>query len=216
MPTEDRPLRVLTTPGFAARWMVPRLDRLPFARRIRLRVSEGAPSTDFSTNDADVVVHWGDDPVRDVIVEPLMQSARYPVASPAYAAEHRLIGPDDLKGVTLIHDEVMDGWGNWFRMAGVAPPDLPLGPTFRNCELATTAAEQGQGVALAYDAVVRDTLASGRLVRISSEVTMPLVIYSVAYPTRQLENSMVREFADWLHGESEAQGSAPVRNTAAE
>lgn len=51
-----RILRVLSTPGFAARWLVPRLPKLDFARNIRLRVSNGAPSLDFAPNDADVVI----------------------------------------------------------------------------------------------------------------------------------------------------------------
>ena len=45
-------LRVLSTPGFAARWLVPRLPRLEFAQDIRLRVSNGAPSLDFASNDS--------------------------------------------------------------------------------------------------------------------------------------------------------------------
>lgn len=207
-PSDDRQLRVLTTPGFAARWMVPRLDRLPFGRQIRLRVSEGAPCTDFATNDADVVIHWGDEPVDGVRVEPLMQSARYPVAHPDYAAREAIEHPSDLLRATLMHDEVMDAWAEWFRIAGVVPPQMPLGPTFPNCEFATTAAEQGQGVSLAYDAVVRDTVASGRLVRLFDHVTMPIVIYSVAYPLHRADDPMIRSFADWIHGESLAHGSA--------
>src|SRR6056297_922852 len=42
----EKPLRVLCTPGFAARWLVPRLGDLSFGNRIRLRVSSGAPDTD--------------------------------------------------------------------------------------------------------------------------------------------------------------------------
>lgn len=214
--TDDRQLRVLTTPGFAARWMVPRLDRLPFGRQIRLRVSQGAPSTDFATNDADVVIHWGDEPVDGVRVEPLMQSARYPVAHPDYVARHGIEHPRDLTRATLMHDEVMDAWAEWFRIAGVVPPRMPLGPTFPNCEFATTAAEQGQGVSLAYDSVVRDTVTSGRLVRLFDHVTMPIVIYSVAYPLHRSEDPMIRSFADWIHGESLAHGSALPRMHVAE
>ena len=206
--SDDRQLRVLTTPGFAARWMVPRLDRLPFGRQVRLRVSVGAPSTDFATNDADVVIQWGDEPVDGLRVEPLMQSARYPVAHPDYVARMSIKHPRDLTGATLMRDEVMDAWEAWFRIAGVVPPKTLKGPTFPNCEIATTAAEQGQGVALAYDAMVRDTVASGRLVRLFEHVTMPVAIYAVAYPEHRASDPMIRTFSDWIHGESEAHGTA--------
>lgn len=206
--TPPRRLRVLTTPGFAARFMVPRLSRLAFGRDVRLRVSEGAPSMDFVRNDADVVVHWGGEPVGGVVIEPLMRSSRYPVASPDYVKAHRIDAPADLVRATLMHDEVMDAWAEWFSAAGVSAPRMPRGPVFPHCELSTTAAEQGQGVALAYDAMVRDTLRTGRLVRLFEQVTMPILIYSVAYRETRGDEPMIRGFADWLHRESIAHGTA--------
>ena len=78
-----RPFRVLCTPGFAARWLVPRLDGLSFGDRVRLRVSDGAPSLDFAANEADLVIQWADAPMAGLVTEPLMTSGRYPVISPA-------------------------------------------------------------------------------------------------------------------------------------
>jgi len=176
--TANHTLRVLCTPGFAARWLVPRLDRFVEPSAIRLRVSIGAPSTDFQSNDADVVIGWADGPVAGAKVVPLMQSGRYPVASPAFLRHQRIEKPEDLRSVTLMHDETMDQWPEWFSAAGVEPPNFPNGPEFPNCELATSGVEQGLGVSLAYDIVVRDTVASGRLVRLFDTVTMPFVIYS--------------------------------------
>ncbi|QFS82609.1 Glycine cleavage system transcriptional activator [Roseivivax sp. THAF40] len=203
-----KPFRVHCTPGFAARWLVPRLNDLAFGDRVRISVSNGAPSTDFSSNGADVVIQWADAHVPGVITEPLMQSARYPVASPALKAAENLRKPEDLRRVTLMHDETMDAWQEWFQAADVTPPAFPRGPRFPNCELATTAAEKGQGVALAYDAVVRDTLKNGTLVRLFDAVTMPFVIYSVAYTIARKNDPMVREFSDWLHNQVEAEGVA--------
>ncbi|MCV2867561.1 LysR substrate-binding domain-containing protein [Defluviimonas sp. WL0002] len=210
-----KPFRVHCTPGFAARWLVPRLDRLAFGNRVRISVSNGAPSTDFTSNAADVVIQWADQAVSGVVTEPLMRSARYPVASPSFIRSEGLHESGDLCRTTLMHDETMDAWGEWFEAAGIDPPIFPRGPTFPNCELATTAAEQGQGVALAYDAVVRSTLESGALVRLFDTVTMPFVIYSVAYAASRKDDPMVREFSQWIHGEAEAEGTAanavPVR-----
>ena len=203
-----RPFRVLCTPGFAARWLVPRLNRLSFGDRVRLRVSDGAPSLDFASNDADLVIQWANAPEKGVVTEPLMQSARFPVISPKLKAEKAVRSPEDLCRLTLMHDETMDAWETWFQSAGIAPPVFPRGPTFPNCELATTAAERGQGVSLAYDAIVRSTLAEGRLVRLFDTVVMPFVIYSVAYPEARAEDPMIREFSDWIHDEVAQDGAA--------
>jgi len=203
-----RPFRVLCTPGFAARWLVPRLNRLSFGDRVRLRVSDGAPSLDFASNDADLVIQWANAPEKGVVTEPLMQSERFPVISPKLKAEEAVRSPEDLCRLTLMHDETMDAWEIWFQSAGIAPPVFPRGPTFPNCELATTAAERGQGVSLAYDAIVRSTLAEGRLVRLFDTVVMPFVIYSVAYPEARAEDPMIREFSDWIHDEVSQDGAA--------
>ncbi|MFN3147569.1 MAG: LysR substrate-binding domain-containing protein [Paracoccaceae bacterium] len=206
-----RELRVLATPGFAARWLVPRLGRLPFAEDLRLRVSEGAPSTDFATNDADVVIHWGDAPVPGLVVEPLMESVRYPVIAPDLRRSAGVQRPDDLLDLTLLHDEVMDAWGDWFAAAGVTGYDGIRGPRFAHCELSTTAAERGQGVALAYDAMVRATVESGRLERLFHTVTMPVTIYSVATPAARAGEPRIRGFRDWLFAEVTAEGTMAAR-----
>jgi LysR family glycine cleavage system transcriptional activator len=196
-----RPFRMLCTPGFAARWLVPRLHRLAFADRVRLRVSVGAPSTDFATNESDLVIQWSDDPIPGVRTERLMESTRYPVISPSLRSREKVRRPEDLLRLRLMHDETADGWAEWFQAAGLTPPEMPRGPVYPNCELATTAAEQGQGVSLAYDAMVRGTLASGRLERLFDAVTMPTVIYSVAYPEARAQDPMICAFCDWIFAE---------------
>jgi len=210
-------LRVLTTPGFAARWLVPRLDRAPFWRHIRLHVSESEPSTDFACNDADVVVQWGSGGTPGLVVEPLMASCRFPVVSPAMKAREGIERPEDLLRVTLFHEEVGDGWANWFHAAGLGAPDFPRGPRFRNCELITMAAERGQGVALAYDAIVRSTLASGALIRLFDTISLPSTIYSVTYPQARSDHPAIRAFRDWVFSEVAADGTlAPSKPIAAE
>ncbi|KAA9010530.1 LysR substrate-binding domain-containing protein [Histidinibacterium aquaticum] len=203
------PLRVLSTPGFAARWLVPRLPKLPFGRDIRLRVSNGAPSLDFATNDADVVIQWSDRPTPGLLVEPLMASARYPVISPDLRERENVRRPEDLLRLTLFYDETDDAWAEWFAAAGLAGAKLPPGPTYPNCELATTMVEQHQGVSLAYDSVVRGTIASGRLERLFDVTTLPMSIYAVACPEARADDARISEFRRWLRAEAEAEGVVP-------
>ncbi len=202
----SRSLRVLCTPDFAARWLVPRLDRFVDPGAIRLRVYVGAPSTDLQTNDADVVIGWANEPVPGAHVIPLMPSGRYPGAAMRFLARHRIERPEDLRHVTLVHDETMDQWAEWFALAGVEPPAFPRGPEFPNCELATSGVEQGLGVALAYDLMVRDTVASGRLVRLFDTLTMPFVIYSFVCQGSRTSEPMIASFREFLFGEVHPDG----------
>ena len=204
-----RILRVLSTPGLAARWLVPRLPRLDFARDIRLRVSNGAPSLDFATNDADVVIQWSDRTTPGLHVEPLMASARYPVISPELRRREIVRHPEDLLRLTLFYDETDDAWLEWFQRAGLAGAELPPGPTYPNCELSTTMVEQHQGVSLAYDAVVRGTIASGRLERLFDVTTPRLPIYAIACPEPRAHDPRIAAFRHWLRAEAEAAGVVP-------
>ncbi len=137
--------------------------------------------------------------------------------SPALKAREKVKRPEDLLRLTLFYDETDDAWAKWFSAVGLEGAELPPGPTTPNCELSTTMVEQGQGVSLAYDAVVRGTLASGRLVRLFEAVTLPIAIYSVACQEARAEEPRIAAFRRWLRAEAEAEGVLPeLRQRAAE
>lgn len=202
--TQEPTLTVLATPGFAARWLVPRIQRMSFARNFRLLISQGAPHTNFASNNADVVIHWADEPVPGCVVEPFMTSTQYPVASPEFKRSNPINTPKDLLNLTLFHEEVMDGWAEWFRAASIDPPAGKLGPCFAHCELGHTAAEQNQGVALAYDALIRDTVKAGKLVRLFNIDTTPSVIYSFCCKQSRYDEPKIKTFRDWVFNEVQA------------
>lgn len=212
-----RPFRVVATAAFNARWLVPRLDRCPLRDTISLRNASGAPSTDFATNDADLIVHWGDSPIPGAHVHPMLKTGRYPVACPEIAK--RIETPRDLLREWLLRDQVMDGWAGWFRLAGLEMPEGGPGGSFNaHCEINMTAAERGQGVSLAWDAIVRSTLVEGRLVRLFDLETAPVTIYSVAYPEARETDPRIAAMRDWLLHESasDGTGAAPAQVEAAQ
>jgi LysR family glycine cleavage system transcriptional activator len=199
-------LRILSTPGFAARWLVPRLHRYPEKESIVISVSAGAPCMNFSVNEADVVIHWGSEPVATTVIEPMMRSGRYPVASPAFIEREGLGRPADLLRTTVLHDEVDDGWAAWFKEANVESTGLPLGPRLAHCELALTAAEEQQGVALAYDAMARNTITEGRLQRLFDIESPSTAIYSFAYTEGRKKCPDIGRFRDWIFEEVHSEG----------
>jgi LysR family transcriptional regulator, glycine cleavage system transcriptional activator len=70
-------------------------------------------------------------------------------------------------------------------------------------------ARRGQGVSLAYDAMVRETIAKGHLVRLFDTVTIPMVIYSLAYPEARENDPAIREFRNWIIDEVSTDGTCP-------
>ena len=198
-------LAVRGTPAFMARWLTPRLDRFrQVAPGIELELTTGLPPTDFTSRDVDVIVHWGEAPVPGVRIDPFLTSARFPVASPDLV---RRAGPfrrpADLAGVTLLHDMVGDAWQAWLERLGEAGFAHEKGPRFEHCELTLGAAERGQGVALAYDALIEQELARGTLVRLFDAATEPVLIYSLACLEERAQVPKIAAFRAWIMAEVE-------------
>jgi LysR family transcriptional regulator, glycine cleavage system transcriptional activator len=196
-------LAVRGTPAFMARWLTPRLDRFrQVAPGIELELTTGLPPTDFSSRDVDVIVHWGEAPVPGVRIDPFLTSVRFPVASPELL---RRAGPfrrpADLAGVNLLHDLVGDGWQGWLERQGVAAFAHEKGPRFEHCELTLGAAERGQGIALAYGALIERELASGTLVRLFDATTESVLIYSLACLEGRAEVAKIAVFRAWILAE---------------
>jgi LysR family glycine cleavage system transcriptional activator len=202
-PHGSEPLRIRATPAFAARWLVPRMDRF-FEQHpgVEWQLSTAISPSDFAKGDVDVIIHWGTDPVPGARIDPLLESARAPVASPALLRTlPRLRAPADLLQVTLLHDEIQDGWGDWFAARGITTARVSQGPRFAHCELTLTAAETGQGVALAYTALIERELEARRLARLFERETPPLVIYSLAYLESRSSCPRISAFRSWIFRE---------------
>jgi LysR family glycine cleavage system transcriptional activator len=194
------PLRVQTTPAFAARWLIPRLCH--FSRRhpdIELSISTSIEPPNFEADEVDFLVQYGMAPASGVIVEALLSSARSPVCSPQLLRNGMpLRAPDDLRHHTLLYDKVGDGWAEWFRCASADPASLGKGPTFAHCDLSLRAAERGQGIALGYIALLEHELASGALVKPFEIETQPKAIYSMAFPERRANHRKIAALRAWL------------------
>ncbi len=196
-------LGVRGTPAFMARWLTPRLDGFRrCAPGIELRLTTGLPPTDFSGRDVDVIVHWGGAPVPGVRIDPFLSSSRFPVASPDLL---RRAGPFrrpiDLARVTLLHDMVGDAWQAWLERQGAAGFPHEKGPRFEHCELTLGAAERGQGVALAYGALIERELTTGTLVRLFDAATEQALIYSLACLEGRAEVPKIAAFRAWILAE---------------
>lgn len=192
-------LFVRSTPAFADRWLVPRLN--DFNRLhpdIELHISTSLEPANFAEDGVDVDIRFGYVSASDLHVEPFLESSRFPVASTHFLESHALRKPGDLTGSVLLHNEIGDGWAKWFELAGVEPVEPDPGPRFEHCNLTLSAALRGQGVALAYSALVTEDLSAGRLVRLFDTELAPTVIYSLVCPSASVGQRRVAAFRDWL------------------
>lgn len=193
-------LTLSAAPAFAARWLVQRLGR--FSREnpeIEIRFAATVALVDLNHSDIDCAIRLGRGNWPGLESECLLPQPFFPVATPEWLMQ--LKTPADLAKVPVIHDEgTMVDWREWFAAAGAPMPDL-AGPRFSDPILALEAAMAGQGVMLAWDMVVADALALGRLVRpfdIEVESRFAYWFVTTAASTRSRK---VRLFRDWLKRE---------------
>jgi len=159
---------LMTTPSFAARWLLPRLHdfnaRFPW---IEISVTADQKLTDPAESGADIGIRMGKGPWKGFHCEPLMDDALFPVMSPTlWQNSGRPREPGNLAGLKLLHDrDPNTSWDKWRRCHDVKGVDFSAGPRFASSDLVLRAAAQGLGVALARRRLAADDLALGVLVR---------------------------------------------------
>lgn len=206
-------LTVAVSPAFAAKWLLPRIERFQTAcSDTDVRLDTNLKPIDFVAQGVDIGVRYGRGNWPGLASEKLMDEEVYPVCTPKFLREHQgLRNPRDLAGLTLIHDLSMDGhtgfptWDTWLRKVGVVDVATKRGMKINNSAAVLQAAIEGHGVALARSVMAHDDLAAGRLVRLFPEVALisPLAYY-VVYRSDCSALPKLTTFRDWLLEEAAA------------
>lgn len=204
-------LTVTVSPAFAAKWLLPRIER--FHARCPdtdVRLDTNLKPVDFVAQQIDIGVRYGLGAWSGLVAEKLMDEEVYPVCSPQVLSSRGCFQqPCDLTRETLIHDMSMDShtgfpsWDQWLRLAGMTDVNTARGMKINNSAAVLQAAIDGHGIALARSVMVRDDLASGRLVRLFPTIDFesPLAYYVVYRPeSRSLPR--LQAFRDWLLSEA--------------
>ncbi|HRO57976.1 MAG TPA: transcriptional regulator GcvA [Burkholderiaceae bacterium] len=207
----DRVLTVTVSPAFAAKWLLPRIDRFQAAcPDTDVRLETSLRPVDFIARRVDIGVRYGTGHWPGLTADKLMDEEIYPACSPELLRQHGpLREPGDLARETLIHDLSMDGhpgfptWKAWLHKAGVPGVATSRGMRINNSAAVLQAAMEGQGIALARSVMARDDLAAGRLVRLfpEFEFVSALAYYAVYRPEcAGLPGSVA--FRNWLQEEA--------------
>ncbi len=182
---------------FAALWLVPRLGGFTSKHPgIDLVLDPTNRLVDFSKNEADLGIRYGEGQWRDVTAIKLVESCFSPVCSPALLKQLPIRAPRDLANATLLQEDTKQHWRDWLEAANVADAVLPAGPTLKG-HLAIAAAEAGQGFALADDIQAGDALLAKRLVRPFGIVVRHHAYYLVRSAAAK-ESKAASAFRTWL------------------
>jgi DNA-binding transcriptional LysR family regulator len=206
-----RVLSVTTMASFAALWLVPRLAG--FARDhpgVDVRIATEPRMQDLEREGLDVGIRYctaaeaGEHAVR------LFGERVFPVCSPKLAADPKrpLREPADLRQHVLLQYDDPEGhapwlnWKSWLELVGL--PDLrPAGSlVLSGYEQIIPAAVAGQGVALGRSPLVRELIATGKLVKPFTRASESSRAYFALASKNAAGRVEVDDFLRWLRAEA--------------
>jgi LysR family glycine cleavage system transcriptional activator len=213
----EQPLTVSVAPSFAAKWLVPRLDRFREVRpEIDVRIDASNRLVDLVREGVDIGIRYGLGNYPGMRVDPLLSEEVFPVCAPRLLeTPHPLRVPADLRWHTLLHVDWVSGfetwpdWRMWLLSAGVSDVDPTHGPRFSQPSMAIQSAIEGHGVTLAGSVLVADDLTAGRLVK-PFRLSCPVAFgYYLASPAAAANHPRVVAFRDWIIAEVGSKNATP-------
>lgn len=195
-------LTVSTSPDFAAKWLVHRLDSFAEAcPDIDLRVSASLHHVDFAAENIDVAVRHGLGTWDHMFAEKLCDEELFVVCAPKLADE--IVSPSDVTGHLLIHTETREDWDEWLAAAKIDKSSVQRGPVLNRVSLAIDAAIDGQGLALSRTTLAAWEIMRGRLAA-PLKIRLPLSkTYWLVCPNAMRHVPKVQKFREWIKQEAE-------------
>tara|TARA_R100000005_G_C5001467_1_gene208660 strand:+ start:3652 stop:4551 length:900 start_codon:yes stop_codon:yes gene_type:complete len=197
--TRRNAVSICAYPTFALRWLIPRWANL-YERHpdIDVQLITSLNPADFERDDFDLSIQVLPEGVNltGMRVDKLLDIVTYPVCSPDMA--RKFTRPEDLRQAVLLHESPRPtDWPRWLKEAGITDIDTNKGLHFESANMALHAAENGLGVTIGIEALVRDSIASGRLVKLFDVVrhsSQPFQLVSSARKSSRPKLTAVREW----------------------
>ena len=205
-------LTLSSAPGFAARWLMPRLSRF-FERHpeISVDIQTSLEPVDLPMEGMDAAIrlapatralpHWTH----------LLEESLVPVCAPALRKKYAKLSNLELIGkVDLIHmTSTSADWAEWFRAMGVEPPVAArAGLRVDTIHLALDAACRGFGLALGRAPLFETEIETGQLMRLFDKAVPSGLSYWLVTMDADFQSHDVKVFRQWLLDELSGAGSA--------
>lgn len=176
------------------------MERFP---DIRLQIVLDDGSSDLIGDGFDAVIRIGELKDSSLHARRLDWARIVMVAAPDYLARHGAPDkPGDLMQHDCLHYTNLVGAGSWPLSCGTERFWQKVRATFssNNTELLHSMAISGKGVALLPEFTIRDEVASGKLVPLLTDYSLPDIPVNLVYPSARLISSAMRSFLDFATG----------------
>tara|TARA_B100000287_G_scaffold171543_2_gene161750 strand:- start:1394 stop:2263 length:870 start_codon:yes stop_codon:yes gene_type:complete len=206
-------VNISVAPNFLIRWLMPRMSKFQeLYPDVELQITTSLGLIDFSRSNTDMAVYFGNGDWKDIEMYFLRSLMLVPVCSPVLMrGPHPLKQVGDLKHHTLIYvSSRKHEWDDWLELAGAGFMKPKNSLAVSNGHLATAAALDNLGVALADITLTSREVESGRLV-IPFDIPLDShkAFYLVYRKHRPLTVGM-KAFKEWLMQEMDVKDSPVV------
>lgn len=158
---------ISVAPNFLIRWLMPRLNRFQSQYpEVELQLTASNEIIDFNSSNTDMAIYFGHGDWHDIDVHFLNKVFLVPVCSPLFLQDAPpLDKPEDLRNHPLIHvSKRLYEWPEWLQLSDISYNGFNRGLQLSSSQLATTAAREGLGVALADNTLTSREVAEGKLI----------------------------------------------------
>jgi LysR family transcriptional regulator, glycine cleavage system transcriptional activator len=195
-------LTLSSAPGFAGRWLMPRLSRFTDRHpEIAVDIQTSLDPVDLPMEGIDAAIrlapaarslpHWTH----------LLEERLVPVCSPALRKKYaKLSGRDLIATADLIHmTSTTADWAEWFRLVGLEQPaTIRGGLRVDTIHMALDAASRGFGVALGRAPLCDLEIETGQLLRVFDEDVRSGLSYWLVTMDADFQSQDVKAFRQWL------------------
>jgi len=195
-------LSISSAPGFASRWLMPRLsrftDRYP---EIGVDIETSLKPVDLPMEGIDAAIRLAPPSRATPSWTRLLDESLVPVCSPALREKYlHLSGLELIAQVDLIHMTSISGdWAEWYRIIGITPPaNVRGGLRVDTVNMALEAARRGHGIALGRTPLFEAEIESGQLVCLLDERVPSGWSYWLVTMDADFQSQDVKGFRQWL------------------
>ena len=203
-------LTLSSAPGFAARWLMPRLSR--FADRhpeISVDIQTSLDPVDLPMEGIDAAIRLAPAARAMPYWTHLLAESLVPVCSPALRKKYaKLSGLELVAKADLIHmTSTSADWAEWFRLVGVEQPAIVrTGLRVDTIHMALDAASRGLGVALGRVPLFDLEIETGQLLRLFDDDVRSGLSYWLVTMDADFQSEDVKVFRQWLLDELGSSG----------
>lgn len=204
-------LTISVSTYFVTRWLSARLGNfLNNHPDITLRLQHSVNDPDFTLEDVDLAIRWGDGKWPGSEAELLIPSPMTALCSPKLiTTENPLNEFENLRTQTFLHDqEGSDKWHQWLLKAGLEDLGSGRGPVIVDPNVRVQSAIDGHGLILA-DNLLADDIEAGRLVA-PFDISLEGFGFHLLYSSDARRRHAFRLFRQWLLDEAAASCDARV------